>query len=1072
MSSGRFAEVRTPLVLSILMVLMTQVGYLDLMNAWSGDEETLDDAEPVVAHSPSTSVMYGNNSMWVSGTNGPVRNAEYIALAPDVILFQGTISKDSMPGCAMAYNASNATVWQPNTGATYSCAGSVKHYVTMIDDITYFTYASTSSNAGNLYAYNPDNDTIYNVSWDFSNRVESAVAIGRTIYLSVPQAWYVGITGTHFAYNIDNQTTWALPSPAGTAWHHQQMMVVGTKIFVHAFTGSGVTNIGPQVFNTENNTWTNVTSMPTKGQFGRPAAGLVSNGQLLFIGSDDASITSPYTSGNGSEYWIYDSSNDTAWPLGDFCAGACHGALRFDADKAQPQIRDGTEMYFIARSYETATANQGHYGLWGYSTTNSTAWHMKNLSSTFSQVAVETSPGLPYPTSTYIKLAMLANGDFVIASRSQTSGGQHEMAFYSPTNGTLWQPTMETSDSLGFDVPSQFARMLGVYGNTVYLAYSTKLVAYNAANQTGVGQSVPGNQPDYLNGAPILTGSTFAMANHCGNGVAISCPNGYRNTFLQWAPESVTVSDAWNLTPGQRIDGPITGGNGIHFDSGVAVQSMTASAAGAELLVGQAMADITFEYIGLTTYGNYSTWEATNINSPAMSMPGANMQTLVGDTIYFDASDQTAGTELWAYDTSNHSEWRVADINSGSGASFPGVLMELLVGDTLYFSADDGTTGRELWAYNTSNSSVPWQVADINSGGGHSDPGKHLSMVIDDVLYFSANDGSTGGELYAYNTSNGSDPWLVDDLFSGGTGSSPGNFMQVLVDDTIYFDARGGNSNGIELWAYNTSDHSTQRVTDINSGTGHSRPGAFFSTLVDDTIYFSATDGTTGVELWAYDTSNHSTWRVADINSGSQDSKPGEHLNLLVGDTIYFSADDGSTDVELWAHDTSNHSTWRVADICSVGSCNLAPAYGRPDGSAPGYNMQVLVGDTFYFDAFTSSTGVELWAHDTSNDSTWNAAEMTSGTGSGISAVTFNMLQIAVGDTLYFSAQDGSNSMELWAHRGAEFTPSPTNVNGASSCSSSPSLPLGLSIDSSTCTISGTPTSPSTNQTYTITAVM
>ena len=52
MSSGRFAEVRTPLVLSILMVLMTQVGYLDLMNAWSGDEETLDDAEPVVAHSP------------------------------------------------------------------------------------------------------------------------------------------------------------------------------------------------------------------------------------------------------------------------------------------------------------------------------------------------------------------------------------------------------------------------------------------------------------------------------------------------------------------------------------------------------------------------------------------------------------------------------------------------------------------------------------------------------------------------------------------------------------------------------------------------------------------------------------------------------------------------------------------------------------------------------------------------------------------------------------------------------------------------------------------------------------
>ncbi|MEC7280146.1 MAG: FG-GAP-like repeat-containing protein, partial [Candidatus Thermoplasmatota archaeon] len=82
------------------------------------------------------------------------------------------------------------------------------------------------------------------------------------------------------------------------------------------------------------------------------------------------------------------------------------------------------------------------------------------------------------------------------------------------------------------------------------------------------------------------------------------------------------------------------------------------------------------------------------------------------------------------------------------------------------------------------------------------------------------------------------------------------------------------------------------------------------------------------------------------------------------------------------------------------------------------------------------------------------------------------MLQIAVGDTLYFSAQDGSNSMELWAHRGAEFTPPPANVNGASSCSSSPSLPLGLSIDSSTCTISGTPMVETINRTYNVTAVI
>ncbi|MGB1845491.1 MAG: putative Ig domain-containing protein, partial [Candidatus Poseidoniaceae archaeon] len=46
-----------------------------------------------------------------------------------------------------------------------------------------------------------------------------------------------------------------------------------------------------------------------------------------------------------------------------------------------------------------------------------------------------------------------------------------------------------------------------------------------------------------------------------------------------------------------------------------------------------------------------------------------------------------------------------------------------------------------------------------------------------------------------------------------------------------------------------------------------------------------------------------------------------------------------------------------------------------------------------------------------------------------------------------------------------------TNVTGAS-CSISPSLPTGLSIDSSTCTISGTPTVETSNTTYTVTAVI
>ena len=84
-------------------------------------------------------------------------------------------------------------------------------------------------------------------------------------------------------------------------------------------------------------------------------------------------------------------------------------------------------------------------------------------------------------------------------------------------------------------------------------------------------------------------------------------------------------------------------------------------------------------------------------------------------------------------------------------------------------------------------------------------------------------------------------------------------------------------------------------------------------------------------------------------------------------------------------------------------------------------------------------------------------------------------MAILVGDTLYFSANDGgsgsSGGTELWAHQPGEITSlssgsgsggsgsgGMTNLTNATSCVASPSLPNGLNIDSSTCTISGTPT--------------
>ena len=103
MSSGRFAQVRTPLILSILMVLMTQVGYLDLMNNLPGDQDALDNTEPIAQSSPATSVVYGNNTIWATGNDAPIKGSEYIALGTDAILFQGTLSHTTKVGLSLIH---------------------------------------------------------------------------------------------------------------------------------------------------------------------------------------------------------------------------------------------------------------------------------------------------------------------------------------------------------------------------------------------------------------------------------------------------------------------------------------------------------------------------------------------------------------------------------------------------------------------------------------------------------------------------------------------------------------------------------------------------------------------------------------------------------------------------------------------------------------------------------------------------------------------------------------------------------------------------------------------------------
>lgn len=261
----------------------------------------------------------------------------------------------------------------------------------------------------------------------------------------------------------------------------------------------------------------------------------------------------------------------------------------------------------------------------------------------------------------------------------------------------------------------------------------------------------------------------------------------------------------------------------------------------------------------------------------------------VGSHLMFLGSDTSAGLEPWMFNPSNTTAWRIADINPGTSGSFAGQFT--LLGTTVYFSARDGAGVFDLWAYEQSNSSV-WKVDD---GSGPTE-----IVVVGSHLYY-----ATSNELRMYNTTSGISYDI--DINPGPLASSPSSL--VVMGTTIYMSANDGTF-GKELQAYETTNNSTWTAADIRTGVAASSPS--YITIMGTRLYMHATSGSY-FELWVYDTINNSVWEVSNIQSTSGSNGPEDLTPYQY--TIYFSANDGSTGEELWAHNAINGTTWQVVDL-------------------------------------------------------------------------------------------------------------------------------------------------------------
>ncbi len=294
---------------------------------------------------------------------------------------------------------------------------------------------------------------------------------------------------------------------------------------------------------------------------------------------------------------------------------------------------------------------------------------------------------------------------------------------------------------------------------------------------------------------------------------------------------------------------------------------------------------------------------------------------------------------------------------------------------------------------------------------------------------------------------------LIKDINPSGS-SNPHDLTAFCCNRPMLFAADDG-TNGIELWATDGTTAGTFLLEDINP-TGDSSPSGMAGDST--TKYFSADNGTAGVELWAaagpssgWTPGNTSASLAKDINPGPGSSFPADLLER--SSTLYFTADDGTSGRELWL---KTFSTYRIADIQPgpIGSnpsdltlvgnsgdmffaaddgtngAELWTTVGATAGSTvvvslvkdihPGGGSGpanfIDIGGTLYFTATDGTNGVELWKSDGTSGGTVMVKDIRPGTGSSSPA----LLTRKDGFNLYFTADDGTAGRELWKSDGTE----------------------------------------------------
>lgn len=253
--------------------------------------------------------------------------------------------------------------------------------------------------------------------------------------------------------------------------------------------------------------------------------------------------------------------------------------------------------------------------------------------------------------------------------------------------------------------------------------------------------------------------------------------------------------------------------------------------------------------------------------------------------------------------------------------------------------------------------------------------------IMGDLLFFKVTE----------NYSNKMGLWVNDGTEEGSRKILDLSVQHLFVyNNKMFFQATG--EEGAELWVSDGTAEGTKLVLDLQEGTGSSRPAAFFE--FHGLLYFTANDGS-GEGLWKTDGTAAGTSFVAPVFPNDYGSFSPDQVLEYKQEFFFISG----SDHELYKSDGTTEGTRKVKEI-------------NGSGGAASHLQGTTTEDGLLFLASDGINGFELWKSDGTAEGTGMLKDINP-EGDGFFGYG-NLKFVKNGSTVYFVAEDGVHSQELW----------------------------------------------------------